>query len=77
MSMLPQPLEGAAGFDQLLIGAALDYLPLIQDDNLVDLVEAVEVVRDEQGGMTRGGRQQVSGEGTGSPDPGGQRARRG
>ncbi len=42
MRLPPQPREGAAGSDQLIIGAAFGYLPAIENHNLVDLVEALQ-----------------------------------
>ena len=42
MRLPPQPREGAAGSDQLIIGAAFGYLPVIEYHNLVDLVEALQ-----------------------------------
>jgi hypothetical protein len=44
MALPPQPREGAAGFDQLIVTPALDYLPVIEDYNLVDLLEAVQII---------------------------------
>ncbi len=43
MSLRPPPREGAAGSDQLIISATFGYLPVIENHNLVNLVEALQV----------------------------------
>jgi hypothetical protein len=44
------------------MGAALGYLAVVQDDDLVDLVESLQLVRDEQGRAACGEGEQVGGQ---------------
>ena len=49
--------------DELLMRAALGHLAVVKDDDLVDLVESLQLMRDEQGGAARGESEQVGGQG--------------
>jgi hypothetical protein len=51
----------AGGPDELLMRTALRNLAVVQDDDLVDLVQSLQFVRDEQGGAARGEGEQVGG----------------
>jgi hypothetical protein len=63
MSGLPEPLVDAAGPEKLGVGAALGHLPALKHHDLVHLVQAVQVVGDQQGGPADGRRQQIRGQG--------------
>src|SRR5260370_22621611 len=54
----------SAGTHQLLVRAALSHLAVVQDDDLVNLVESLQLVRYEQGGPARGEGEQVGGQGS-------------
>src|SRR5713226_4228670 len=54
-SWLPHPLVGAVSPQELLVGAPLDDPAVVKDDDLVDLIELLRLVRDEQGGTACGG----------------------
>src|ERR1700730_7178208 len=45
------------------MGAALGHLPVIKHHDLVHLIQAVQVVGDQQGGPADRGRQQIRGQG--------------
>jgi hypothetical protein len=62
MVAVPHPLVGAVGVAELLVGALLEDLPVVEHDDVVDLVEPVEFVGDEQDRTVLGGVQQVRGE---------------
>ena len=60
---LPEPLVSAAGPAELRVGAAFGHPPVIEHHDLVHLVQAVQVVRDQQGGPAGRRGQQVCGQG--------------
>src|SRR6266542_2732990 len=63
LRLLQVPVR-AVGQDELLVGAALHHRAVVEDDDLIDLVEPVKLMRDEQGRAAGRDREQVSGEGS-------------
>src|SRR3954454_6420179 len=52
----------AVAGEQVPMRAALDHSPVIEDDDLVDAVQAFEIMSDQQRRTTAGGGEQVRGE---------------
>ena len=61
----PQAGVAAAGAHEVGVGAAFDDASLVEDDDLVDLVQARQAVGDEEGRAALGEGEQVGGEGVG------------
>ena len=62
MFAVPHPLVVSARVAELLVGALLEDLPVVEDHDVVDLVEPVGLVGDEQDRAVLCGLQQVGGE---------------
>src|SRR4051812_45130858 len=57
-----QNAVAAVTVEQLVVGAALDHSSVVEDDDLIDVFQAFQVMSDQQRGTAAGGGEQVRGE---------------